>query len=319
MPPSADDLTAAAWAAINKIVKPAERLIASSYRKALDEVRLMLTKLYEKYAEDGILTHAEMTKYNRLKGVHDQIVKIMGPVYSANGKTVKQLTEDVYEASFYRHGWALTQTAQADISWGLLNEKMVEAAVNKPYSGLTLAKVWTRAKAGALSDIERAVIQGMVQGDSYPNMARRVKKAFDTNTKRALLIAQTEGHRMAVEGQLAAYDEAEDQGLEFERIWDATLDGRTRPAHQEMDGKRAENVGTEDDPHWQWNYPGLGWVDGPGLTGDAAADINCRCRALTVYKGFEPKTRISRGEDGRNKVVPYQTYEEWAEAQGVTK
>jgi hypothetical protein len=292
-----DDQTAAAWAAIDKIIKPVERAIVRSYRAALDEIRSMLAGLYERYADsEGLLTHAEMTKYNRLRALHDQIVKILGPVYSANGQLVGKLTRVVYEESFYRHGYALAKAADVDISWGLLNESAVRAAVEKPYSGLTLAKVWTRAKAGALSDIERAVIQGAVQGDSYVNMARRVRKAFDTNAKRALLIAQTEGHRMAVEGELAAYDEAEEQGLQFARVWDATLDDRTRPAHQEMDGKEAENVGTEDEPHWQWHYPGIGWVDGPGLTGVAEADINCLPGDALIYG--RPRAAFRRWYEG---------------------
>lgn len=312
------DMSAAAWAAIDKITRPVERAIVRSYRKALDEIRALLGKLYEKYADSqGSLTHAEMTKYNRLKALHDQIVDIIGPLYSADGKLVGNLTKVVYEESFYRHGWAITQAAGADVSWGLLNEKAVQAAIEKPYSGLTFKEIWKRAFGAAQSDVERAIIQGLIQGDSYVNMARRVKRATETNAKRALLIAQTEGHRVAVEGQLSAYDEAEGLGIEFARVWDATLDGRTRPEHRDMDGREAENVGTEDEPRWQWNYPGIGWVDGPGLTGVASADINCRCRALSIIKGYEPTKRGRRTEGGEWKEGGYQTYPEWAEAQGV--
>jgi len=84
-----------------------------------------------------------------------------------------------------------------------------------------------------------------------------------------------------------------------------------------MDGKAAENVGTEEDPHYQWDMPGVGWVDGPGLTGVAAEDINCRCRVTGEVAGFEPQFRVSRDAEGRNEITPYQTYEEWAQTQEV--
>jgi hypothetical protein len=84
-----------------------------------------------------------------------------------------------------------------------------------------------------------------------------------------------------------------------------------------MDGKAAENVGTEEDPRYQWDMPGVGWVDGPGLTGVAAEDINCRCRVTGEVAGFEPQFRISRDAEGRNEITPYQTYEEWAKTQDV--
>lgn len=317
--PSAKELEAAIEAAIDKLQTATDREIAGLYRGGLAEIRALLGRLYENYAlSDGTLTYAEMTKYNRLAAMHRQLTEALGPTLSAGGKAVKALAADAYEASYYMHGWALAQDTGADISWGLLNPEAVRAAIDKPYSGLTLRKVWTRAAAGTLSDIERAIVQGAVQGDSYPNMARRVREVFESDTRRALLIAQTEGHRLAVEGALAAYDEAEDMGLEFERVWDATLDARTRDEHRDMDGKRAENVGSDEDPHWQWHYPGIGWVDGPGLTGVASADINCRCRALTVFKGYEPKSKWARAVEGeRGEVGRYQTYDEWAEEQGI--
>ena len=309
MPTKTPPQSAKIYAAIDKLYGPVERQILRSYRAALDETRGYLGKLYEKYAKEGVLTHAEMSKYNRLQSLHAQLTDMLGPEFSRDGRLIGRLTRVVYEETFYRMGWMLTETAGVSGKWGLLPPDLVKAAIEKPYSGLSLPEVWTRARAGALSDIERAVVQGLVQGDSYPHMAARVKAAFDTNAKRALLIAQTEGHRAQVEGQKTAYDRAAKMGIEVKQVWDATLDGRTRESHQEMDGREAEDHGGR--PMFYMRSIGA-WVGGPGLTGVAAEDINCRCRITPVIKGYEPTERRIQGALGA-----YQTYDEWAKYQGM--
>jgi SPP1 gp7 family putative phage head morphogenesis protein len=312
-PPQVDE----ALAPVAAMSAGAMRELRRNYNKALEVTKRKLGRLYEKYAKEGSLTYAEMTKYNRLQALHADLVRDFQETFRVNGHIVKKLAEDAYEASYFRMGWQIMEGAKVEGRWGLLPPNLIKIATQKPYSGLTLSEVWTRAKAGALSDIERAVVQGMVQGDSYPNMAKRVQAAFDTNKARAELIARTEAHRLAVEAQKDAYDRAAAMGIDMQQIWDATLDDRTRDSHADMDGKAAENVGTEDDPRYQWDMPGVGWVDGPGLTGVASEDINCRCRVTGEVAGFEPQFRISRDAEGRNEITPYQTYEEWAQTQDV--
>jgi SPP1 gp7 family putative phage head morphogenesis protein len=313
MAPQVDEV----FAPVAAMSAGAIRELRRNYLEALEITEKKLTDLYKKYAKEGSLTYAEMTKYNRLQALHADLMKSYEEVFRKNGRVVRKLAESAYEASYFRMGWQIMENAQVEGRWGLLPPNLIKVAVEKPYSGLTLQEVWTRAKAGALSDIERAIVQGAVQGDSYPNMARRVKAAVDVNADRAKLIAQTEAHRLAVEAQKDAYDRAQDMGIEMRQVWDATLDSRTRDSHRAMDGKAAENVGTQDNPHYQWFMPGVGWVDGPGLTGVAAEDINCRCRVISEVKDFEPQFRISRNAEGRNEISPYQTYEEWADTQGV--
>ena len=106
-----------------------ERQILINYKIALDGIRVELSKVYEKYAKAGALTYAEMTKYNRLKNLHDQLTGTMGTVLSKNGRLVNKLAEVQYQESFFMHAWAIDQSAGVNLRWGLLNEKAVKAAV----------------------------------------------------------------------------------------------------------------------------------------------------------------------------------------------
>ncbi len=177
-----------------------------NYRAALDETRTMLANLYEKYAEDGKLTLAEMTKYNRLSGMEKQITEIMGPVYSKVTKKLNRLGSEQYEQSYYRHQWALDQTTGVGLEWGMINEKAMEAASSNLLDKIAIDGM----KRNGLDSIRRKITQGLIQGQSYDKMAREVKGAFDDVARNTVRIVRTEGQRAMVEGQQATYDEAEE-------------------------------------------------------------------------------------------------------------
>lgn len=59
----------------DKIFRKYRLSILRAYKKALDEIRLLLAELYERYGED--VTYQAMLKYNRLKSLEKQIEKIL--------------------------------------------------------------------------------------------------------------------------------------------------------------------------------------------------------------------------------------------------
>jgi len=293
----------------------AERKILANYKIALDEIRVELSKVYERYAKDGVLTHAEMTKYNRLMGLQQQLTGIMGATLSKTGRLVKNLAENQYEASFFMHGWAIDQAVGVELKWGLLNEKAIEAAVGAP-EWRALKDIAIRTlKTDSIAKIDRVITQGLIQGQSYPKMAKAIKEhVLEPSAANALRIARTEGHRAEVEGARKTYDRARDElDIDVENIWDATLDMRTRPEHGARDGTAA--VEHDGELMWFVHFPdgGSGWTKGPGLSGNASDSINCRCRIRPQIKGYGPKVRRVRDEGVRD----YITYDDWAKEKGL--
>ena len=111
--------------------------------------------------------------------------------------------------------------------------------------------------------------------------------------------------RVLNKGHQDAFSIARQNGCEIEEIWDATLDGRTRPSHGLLDGK------AKDVEHDGWYVEELGmYVKGPLQSGVASFDINCRCRISCRVKGVEDTDRRIRGEGIQN----YKTYNDWIEA-----
>ena len=280
-----------------------EREMLGNYRAALEEVRKELGTVYRKYAKDGLLTKAEMTKYNRLTTLEKKLTDILGPALSKNGRLVRRLTETQYHEAFFRYGWALEQNAGVSLKWGMLSPETIRAAVENPLTKIAVKGIYQNGLTG----IRRTVTQGITRGLSYRKMAQDMKEFLDRSASGYMRIARTEGNRAAVKGQLAHYEKAEDLGFELEKTWIATLDMRTRPSHGYMDGRTANEEG-------KFNLNGY-LVDGPMDDALPAEEvINCRCRVVERVKDFPPEKRRIRDEG----VQPYQTYNEWAKARGVT-
>lgn len=124
-------------------------------------------------------------------------------------------------------------------------------------------------------------------GETPDEMADRVGLVLSTTgtelwPNRAATVARTEAGGALSAGRWDSQVVlAEDLGGEWERVWLATLDTRTRVAHAAADGQRAgvaEPFVVGGEPLL---YPGV-------PTGSAGNVINCRCDTLLVPAGSSP-------------------------------
>lgn len=304
--PSAEQLDKTQKFHLDRRLSRIEREVLVNYAEALDAIRADLAKLYERYSVAGELTHAEMSKYNRLRSLEKQLTEDLRPAFLKNERLIERMSQIEYEEAFYRFAYTIDQQAGVALRWGLLREADVVAAVANPLKKLALSGL----KQDGLIAVRRAVTQGLIRGLSYPAMARTVRDAINTNAARATRIVRTEGQRAQVMGQQRTYDVARERGVEVVDVWDAALDDRTRDSHGALDGVAAKYRSGQ--PYWN---TAVGEVRGPLQSGVASFDLNCRCRIRGEVKGYEPQVRRIRGEG----VVPYQTFDQWAEAKGLTR
>lgn len=89
----------------------------------------------------------------------------------------------------------------------------------------------------------------------------------------SMRIVRTEGNRIHNKSALDACRRAKEAGADVLKMWDATIDGLTRPRHRQLDGQIREV--TED-----FEVDGF-TVSAPLHFGIAAEDCNCRCHLLT--------------------------------------
>ncbi len=280
-----------------------EKELIKAYSEALKNVRMKLAELYAKHGE---LTYPEMLKYNRLRRLEEWIKAELRGLTRKTDKTLKKSLGDMYEEMYYRTAWAVEGVAGVNLGYGLLDPEAVKAAIENPISGLTLSERLEKRRIDVIYAVRQEIIQGLILGESYYKMAQRMKRTLEGDAQKALLVAWTEGHRVQMAGRLAALEHASEAGVIMMKVWDATLDKRTRPAHRILDGTKVKM-------NENFQSPAGGYGPGPGQMGNARDDIRCRCVVRGEIEGFEPKVRRVRGEG----IIPYQTYQEWAEARGI--
>lgn len=273
------------------------RELATNYASALDAIERDLLKVYEKYAENGVLTNAEMTKYNRLTSLRAQLVGEIKPLMLENARLTEKLARVQYEEAFYRYAWSIDQAVGVKLRWGLLNPETVKAASASALREISLrdlpARAWNR--------IDRAITQGLIRGVSMPQMMRDVRAATDLSKFDAMRIVRTEAHLARERGNFRVSEIAVERGVILKRMWVASLDDRTRSSHAGLDGVKV-------DPGEM--FPGGAMY--PGGFGRPEEDINCRCTVVDVIEGLEPELR--RTDTG---VEPYTTFGDWAQARGI--
>ena len=138
--------------------------------------------------------------------------------------------------------------------------------------------------------------QGVLLGESIPKMAERVRRVTDSNYATAVRAARTAVTGAENAGRVASYKRAQGMGIDVGQEWLATLDGRTRHSHRQLDGERVEAGGTFSNG---CRYPG-------DPEAAYAETMNCRCTLVPVVAGIDQSDayRWSRLPEGV-------TYEQW--------
>jgi hypothetical protein len=183
--------------------------------------------------------------------------------------------------------------------------------------------------------IQSVMMQGILQGESISHLADRLqsatgdsilesdiknrdkmtaKQVSDTLAKRNRAAAIRNARTMVTGVQNAARIDsykrgdsiAKKYGLKVMKQWLATLDGRTRHWHAELDGETIPN----EEPF----VNDYGEIDYPGDPGAEPANVyNCRCTLLPVIQGLGFNNSVRPEDSGRvmGKGVDTISYDDW--------
>lgn len=272
------DLLKKAETNAEKLIAAHEKNLVKVYSRALKEIKLLILQMYEKYGSD--VDYAQMVAYNRLTNLEQQIADEIKKLTNETIKTTTSTLKNIYSEQFYLTGFAFEESLGAKLGFGLLNPDVIKASVLNPLDRIK----WTdRMKDHAqqyVKQIQTELTQGLIQGEGYGKIAKRIVDKTGINAGKVIRIVRTEGHRVQSAGSLLAYDKtqtaADRLGLKTVKVWVATLDNRTRDSHQRMDGKEADDEGI-------FTLPSGATTEAPGLSGVAEEDINCFLGSSLVH------------------------------------
>ena len=219
--------------------------------------------LYEKQAKERANEiAAELSRVNEMAMayVNGELPEIYGLNYNAIENTIEEIG-----------GYSFTLVdADTVRNLALSDETLL------PYKYIDGNKDirWNTKKVNA------EILQGILQGESIPDIAKRLSNVTEMNKTAAIRNARTSVTSAECKGRQDSYIRATNDGIILKREWIATNDGRTRHSHRLLDGQIAE----VDKPF----KSELGDIMYPG---DPEADpsnvYNCRCTIAAKVMGFK--------------------------------
>ena len=228
---------------------------------------------------------ARIERYNALKDVVYSHIKALG---AAEVLAVGDMLKRAYKASYYGHMDDTAKGINMGVSFAMINEDAVEAAVDAKWHGERFSKrIWNNTDDLA-KKAQDLVVKSVINGESWKKTARKLREEFDVNVFHSETLIRTEASRVHAQADKKAY---EDMGIERYRFL-ATLDNITCEKCQALDGKEfyVKDIAEGD------NYP----------------TIHPRCRCTTTMASVPGKRRAKNPSNGKSEIIDGSvTYREW--------
>lgn len=204
---------------------------------------------------------------------------------------------EVYAENYNYGTWQVESAVGVDTAYALQDASTVQrlladhgSYLPKPSVNVAKDMAWNRRL------IANQITQGVLLGESIPKIAKRMQDVTGANRAAAVRLARTSTTAAENAGRVDSYKRAKGLGIKVQQEWLATMDGRTRSSHRQLDGEKVE-VGEKFSNGCR--YPG-------DPEAPYAETCNCRCTLIAAVEGvdYSDGKRWSRLPEGM-------TYEEW--------
>lgn len=306
--------------------------LLEGYADAFSEIQKKLEKMYLDILGDVDPSdyYNTMIKFNRLEKLAADIQGIYKKTALSAGKSQAAASRLAIANTYYRELFVANWGTPEEV-FTALNSAVIETSV------LGTEKVWTNISKAAQEKIEatfgslinyqpqygtltsvlvgnseeaqraikKTISSGLIQGKSFREMSRDLRKDFETTKNNALRVARTEGHRNQMAGNYAMTNAARADGVDIRRQIISVRDTRTRVQSQQVDREKEDNNG-------MFTYPGGVKVAIPGNSGNPAWDINDRESVLTNVNDISPE--LTRGRNpvtGKTEIISFTSFDSW--------
>ena len=320
----------------DKKISQVDRELRKTYRNAQKELKQKLADFNKKFAEKSKemkkrLATGEITKEDYQSWLTGKVfvrnqwqekIKVVNAVMLDHNKQAMNLinngTLDVFAESYNYSAWKAESEIAA--SFTVYNAESVARLILGDPQLLPKWKInekkdynWNYTKVNNI--IRQAIIQGKGVEEITGELCDRLSS---TNDSKMRMFARTALGSAQNAGRQAQMDDAVKMGIEVNKRWDATHDGKTRDSHRAMDG--------EEVPENQPFSNGLMFPKDP--QGAPEEIYNCRCRMVAIYPKYEDRSQPSYTEgmtiDGQSyrewkKFDNYEEWKKWKEETGQVK
>ncbi len=292
--------------------KEVEKQLLQSEKAALDELKQAYTQaladvkaeVKELQKDPDIQSKIYQLKYQQ--ALEEQLNTIIETLNDSNVTTV-----DDFLQKMYRDGYAGIIYSMQGYGIPLstpINQELLIKAVTTSTDSIKISQRLYDNVQQFKKDIISEISRGLASNADYKTIALYIATKGKTSFNNAYRIARTEGHRTAMQAKADSITAARSRGADMVKVWDATLDGKTRASHARLHGQwreDGEEFTTYDDKGNEIS------TQYPGGFGIAEQDINCRCTLLSMPRWALTSETTYHLDNITDEIIEASTYDEW--------
>ncbi|HHV25998.1 MAG TPA: minor capsid protein [Tissierellia bacterium] len=266
------------------------------YKKQLDKLRKQIGGLYLEYDyddENGFnMTQFEKNKV--MKEIENELIDTHKGLTPFEVGLVYVILSKSYKDTYYRTAYTLEKGIDINvgINYKLLRKEFIDSLINHKIDGMTYSdRIW-KNKDWLVNKLYQSLGEAIYDGKDVRKLAKEMSDIFGSSAYQSQRLINNELSRIIFNAQDQIY---KDSNIINEIMYVATLDERTTPLCQSLDGTVFKLTD---------KYPKI-----PDET-----HINCRSTYIPVIEGWNPKIRRDQ-EQKQN--IDYVTYEEWLEDKNI--
>ncbi len=253
---------------------------------------------------------AQIGRGERFEALRDEMAERYTQANELAVSYVNDATPGIYALNRSYMAYTIEQVA-GEVSFTLFDEQTVRRLIieqpglmpNYPAKkaiqrGIDLA--WGKKQ------ITASVTSGILQGHGVKQVSEDLQKRIQTMSQEsAIRTARTALTGAENAGRMDTLSEAKRRGIDVQKEWVATMDGRTRHSHRVVDGEVVDESAKFSNG---LRYPG-------DPTGPGREVYNCRCTMVgkmsSVREAELRMRRVRNPETGKYKLIQDMSYTEW--------
>ena len=284
---------------LQKIYEQAYKELKEQAENYFDRFKTRYLREYNAYME-GKYTQAEFFQWvnnqvargARWEALRDQMAKRLADVNKIAADYINGVTPEVFRENYNYSAYEIEKGS--GISFDLLDEDTIKRLSEGEIELLPPARVdipkdekWNRQK------VQNAVLQGILQGDSVGDLAKRLENVTNMNRNAAIRNARTMITGAQNGGRQESYNRASAMGIEMQKEWLSANDSRVRDSHMHLNGVRVK---------YNEAFPN-GCMYPADPRGKPAEVYNCRCTMIAITVNADQTRRNNHDVGSYQKWV----------------
>lgn len=267
---------------MDNLVEIKSKDVMLEYALAFKDIDNELSQIYKDYANsEGQVDFDEYKKYRRMIKTNEAMEKVIRRTILESNKVTRVLLRDIIKET-YRNSIDIVNEEKRWNLKGIQKDIDITKTLNRKVKGYNWTERMGINRSEAITRVQKTVKDSLESGDVYNVAAKKLSDELGTSMNKSLQIVRTESHRCLNESKQQSFNYLRSEGANIRKKWVTARDGRVRGTDPEDKTNHVSMDNVTVGINEEFTLPDGTKTMQPGMSGDAAHDVNCRC--ITVLE-----------------------------------